>query len=82
MIQKMPDVTVKKAKRVRRKCPRCSNVVDMYLIKNDGLDFGLLATLRADFIGAKSYFSFRLKCPICIYEEPLTVQQGFSLMER
>jgi len=54
----------------------------MYLIKNDGLDFGLLATLRADFIGAKSYFSFRLKCPICIYEEPLTVQQGFSLMER
>ena len=37
--------------------------------------------LRLNFPGAKLYFNFRLKCPICIYEGPLTVQQGYSLME-
>jgi hypothetical protein len=75
-------VPVRNARKVRKKCPRCSNVVDMHLIRNEDFGFGLLAKLRVDFFGAKSYFNFRLKCPICIYEEPLTVQQGYSLMER
>jgi hypothetical protein len=74
-------VVVKNSKKVQKQCPRCSNVVEMYLIKNEDLSFGLLAKLRADFTGMKHYFNFRLKCPICIYEEPLTVQQGYSLME-
>jgi hypothetical protein len=27
-------------------------------------------------------FSFLLKCPVCIYVESLTTQQGYSLMEK
>lgn len=75
------DVIVQGAKEVRKVCPRCSNVVDMVLIRDPDLTFGLLAKLRVDFIGIRGYYNFRLKCPICIYEEKLTVQQAFSLME-
>jgi hypothetical protein len=75
------DIFVKGAKNVRKVCPRCSNIVDMVLVRDIDLMFGLLAKFRADFIGMRGYYNFRLKCPICIYEEKLTVQQAFSLME-
>lgn len=53
----------------------------MFLVRDRDLTFGVLAKLRLDFVGLRTYYSFRLRCPICVYEEPITLQQAYSLME-
>ena len=74
-------IRVRGTKTVQRRCPRCQNDVDFELARDETLEFGLLAKLRADFWGVKSLYRFRLKCPICIYEEGLSLQMAYSLME-
>jgi hypothetical protein len=73
---------IRNAKAVRKTCPRCSNVVEMQLVRDRDITLGALARLRLDFPGLTGYYSFRLKCPICIYEESLSLQQAYSLMGR
>lgn len=66
---------VKRAKIVHKKCPRCNNSVEMYLARDRALVVPLFAKLNL-------LSPYMLKCPICIYAEPLTNQQARSLMAR
>jgi hypothetical protein len=66
---------IKRSKVVSKQCPRCHNNVDMILARERGLLVPLLSKARL-------LSPYMLKCPICIYVEPLTNQQAYSLMER
>lgn len=65
---------VKRGRSVHKQCPRCHNNVDMFLAR----DRGVLVPI---FTKIKLLSPYMLKCPICIYVEPLTNQQAYSLME-
>jgi hypothetical protein len=55
-------------------CPRCNNNVDYVLAYDgDGIGFPGLLTYKR-----KQFFCF--KCPICPHFEPITKEQGLSLL--
>lgn len=63
------------AKKVPRSCPRCKNSVEFELVSDSaGISlYGLASTL----IPMKRYWA--IKCPICIYYEPITSQEAKEL---
>jgi phage FluMu protein Com len=68
-----PYRRIKGAKTISKVCPRCSNHVQMMLVRDRGL---LVVPLTK--VGLLS--PFQLKCPICIHVESLTNQQAHSLI--
>jgi len=78
LIESSPDwKLVENAKTLKKKCPRCNNITDFYLVntKKHGIHFAGISLFRFNTV-------YVIHCSICIYYESASKTLRNNLMEK